>query len=311
MMSTGNKKQPSLNQPRPTIFDDLTVESRTNLYCRLEDLSNEASVETFFISRLLKDLGYKDSQIQPKKSLESLTVARGHKREKYKPDYALTVKRAPRCIIDAKGIEENLDEWIEQCSGYCLALNRKIKGSNPVRYFVLSNGKTTKVYEWDKDEPLLVLDFSDFEAANTKYARLRELLGADTIVKSTPSDAAEKGSDFAFIRATSERARQLFSTCHDAIWKSEGMQPSRAFTEFVKIIFVKLWEDRALRENEATRAHFASGGAIVHLPRSAVKFSVEWVESHEREGVLNPLDTILFAQLRDSIERAIQFKKKK
>lgn len=35
------------------------------------------------------------------------------------------------------------------------------------------------------------------------------------------------------------------------------------------------------------------------------------MESHERDGVLNPLDTILFAQLRDSIERAIQFKKKK
>lgn len=204
MTPTHKRKPPSLNQTRPTIFDDLTVESQTNLYCRLEDLSNEASVETFFISRLLKDLGYKDSQIQTKKSLQSLTVARGHKREKYKPDYALTFKGVPRCIVDAKASDENLDDWIEQCSGYCLALNRKIKGSNPVRYFVLSNGKTTKVYQWDKDEPLLVLDFSDFEAANAKYTHLKELLGADTITKTAPSDVAEKSADFAFVRATSE-----------------------------------------------------------------------------------------------------------
>jgi type I restriction enzyme M protein len=95
-------------QPRPTLFNTLS-ESQVNLYCRLDDLTNEASVETFFISRLLKDLGYADSQIQTKKSLEALTVARGHKREKYKPDYALTVKRVPRCVIDAKGIDENID----------------------------------------------------------------------------------------------------------------------------------------------------------------------------------------------------------
>ena len=251
-------KKPASKQPRPTLFDDLTIDSQTNLYCRLEDLSNEAYIETFFISRLLKDLGYKDSQIQTKKSLESLTVGRGHRREKYKPDYALEVKRMPRCIVDAKGIKEDLDNWIEQCSGYCLALNRKVEGSNPVRYFVLSNGKTTKAYEWDKDEPLIVLDFSDFEASNAKYLRLKKLLGADTIIQASSAGIAKESNDFAFVRATSERARQLFATCHDAIWKSEGMQPSRAFTEFVKIVFVKLWEDRGLRENEATRSHFAS-----------------------------------------------------
>jgi len=245
------------------------------------------------VSRLLTDLGYQDSQIKPKKSLESLVVARGRKREKYKPDHALMVNSLPRCIVDAKGLQEDLDDWTEQCSGYCLALNRKFRESNPVRYFVLSNGKTTRVYEWDKGEPLLVLDFLDFGVGNPRYERLKEILGAQTILEPKPADTDEESPDFAFVRATSERARQLFSTCHDAIWTSEVMQPSRAFTEFVKIIFVKLWEDRSLRENEATRGYFRSGLNTTRLPRSAVKFSVRWVENHEREGVTSPVDNSL------------------
>ena len=83
-----SKRRPK--QHRPTLWDDLSTASR-NPYCKREDLSNEASVETFFVSRLLKDLGYKDSQIKTKESIETLTVGLGHKSEKYKPDYALIV----------------------------------------------------------------------------------------------------------------------------------------------------------------------------------------------------------------------------
>ena len=72
--------------PRKSVLDDLDGSAR-NIYCRFADLSNEASVETFFLSRLLKDLGYKDSQIKTKESLRTLIVGRGHKQEKYKPDY--------------------------------------------------------------------------------------------------------------------------------------------------------------------------------------------------------------------------------
>lgn len=47
--------------PRKTLFDGLSGGGR-NLYCRRDDLGNEASVETFFISRMLSDLGaYKSS----------------------------------------------------------------------------------------------------------------------------------------------------------------------------------------------------------------------------------------------------------
>jgi type I restriction enzyme M protein len=116
------------------------------------------------------DLGYKDSQIKAKETLETIAVSRGgRKTEKYKPDFALTVKGAPRCIIDAKAIRESPVEWVSQCSGYCLALNQRYPAKNPVKFFVLSNGIKTLVYQWDNAEPINDLDFSDFEYGNPKY----------------------------------------------------------------------------------------------------------------------------------------------
>lgn len=161
---------------RKSVLDALGDVSQ-NAYCRLSDLHNEASVESFFLLRLISDLGYKDSQIKTKQSLESLTVARGRKQEKYKPDYALFRQGVPRCIIDAKSVDEDPDDWVEQCSGYCLALNRKYEKNNPVRYFVLSNGLKTVCYEWDRDEPLIILDFSDFIPGNPKYEHLKSVIG--------------------------------------------------------------------------------------------------------------------------------------
>jgi hypothetical protein len=148
---------------RRTLFDALEADASRNAFCDLSDLANEAAVETFFVNRLLEHLGYSDRQIKPKHSIDSLAVAKGHKKLKYKPDYVLVVNRLPRCVIDAKSPNENLDDWVEQCSGYCLALNRKHEKANPVRYFVLTNGNATKVYEWDKDEPILSMEFADFD----------------------------------------------------------------------------------------------------------------------------------------------------
>lgn len=302
--------KPMAQKLRPTLFDGL--KSSRNLLCARTDLSNEASVETFFVARLLTNvLGYRDSQIQTKQTLERLTVGRGHRREKYRPDYALKVERRVRCIIDAKGTEEDIDDWIEQCSGYCLALNRKYPGDqNPVHFFVLTNGLVTKVYRWDSDEPLLELDFADFEFGNTKFEQLRTILSADKIASSKAIPAEGKPS-FEFTRPTREWARHVFAACHNAIRKS-GYGPGPAFLQFVKIMFVKLSEDRKLHyDNPATRDLIASGAEKVKLPALAVRFSLRWIEEREAEGVTNPLDSIIFERLRSDIENEIELRKKK
>ena len=53
------------NLPRVTLFDDIELNPK-NVFCHLDDLDNEASVEHFFLSRLISDLGYKDHQIKTK-----------------------------------------------------------------------------------------------------------------------------------------------------------------------------------------------------------------------------------------------------
>ena len=294
---------------RRTVLDDLGSASR-NIYCRFSDLSNEASVESFFLGRLLPDLGYKDSQIKTKQNLQALTVGRGHKREKYKPDYALMFRGAPRCVVDAKATDEDLTDWIEQCSGYCLALNRKYDNRNPVRFFLLSNGLSTVLYEWDKEEPLLTLDFSDFTWGNPRYEHLKTVIGATNISRSVAEPLGSEHATFNFERPTTARARQLFATCHKVIWKSEGYGPGPAFHAFVKLMFVKLWADQNIRHNKATRHLFESGASAVTLPKSLVTFSTHWVEQREADGITNPVND-MFVRLRNEIEKDIEFRRKK
>ena len=241
-----------MHHARSTILDDLGGASR-NIFCRSSDLDNEASVETFFVSRLLTDLGYADKQIKTKHSLATLTVGRGSRLEKYKPDYALFYRGVPRCIVDAKATDEDLNDWIEQCSGYCLALNRKYNNRNPVRFFVLSNGLSTVVYEWDKDAPLLSLDFADFTWANPRYEHLKRTIGPRCIATAIAEPPTSEVFNFRFTRASTSRAKQLFATCHKVIWKSEGYGPGPAFLAFVKLMFVKLWADKNLRSNQTTK----------------------------------------------------------
>ena len=85
-----------------------------NLFCRATDLSNEASVEQFFVNRLLNALGYRDREIKPKTAIDAIKVGKGRKKEPWKPDYALVCKKRPRWIVDAKSPTENPDSFIDQ-----------------------------------------------------------------------------------------------------------------------------------------------------------------------------------------------------
>ena len=302
-------KRGKFNPPRKTVFDDLGGTSH-NLYCRFDDLTNEASVESFFILRLLADLGYQDSQIKTKHSLQLLSVGRGRKKEEYKPDYALMYHGSPRCIIDAKGVNEDLDKWIEQCSGYCLALNRKYQNQNPVRYFMLSNGTTTILYEWDKDEPLISLDFSDFDLGNRKYEHLKSIISERTVATSSATSLKAEPSTFKFKRPTISQAKLRFVSCHKVIWKSEGYAPGPAFFAFVKLMFVKLWADRNIRRNSATEHLFQDDVDEVKLPKDVVIFSEHWIKQRNKEGAANPINE-KFIQLRGEIEVDIGRRRKK
>lgn len=271
----------------------------TNKFGRLADLGNEATVEQFFVNRLLRDLGYKDEQIKPKSSLDELVLNLGRRRVKYRPDYALLIDKRVRWICEVKGPEENLDNWVGQCSSYCLELNRG-QQDNPVEYFVLTNGVTTRVYRWDQADFLTEANFHHFVDGNQRYDRVRALL-APTSLQGATEPAPSERQRVILRRRTVSDLNADFAWAHRLIYKKENLSYTAAFMEFVKLIFLKLLSDRTA--HDSPRAVDEDGE--VSIPVEEVRFSRQWIESHEHDTP-NPLDAILFQRLLGEFETEIR-----
>ncbi len=277
-----------------------------NKFCLSTDLTNEASVESFFVLRLLAELGYKDNEINTKHSIQSLNIPRGREKELYKPDYILVCNKKPRWLIDAKSTTERIENYTHQCSGYALLINRKFE-DRPLHYYMLTNGLLTRIYVWDQEEPILSLRFSDFVDRNAKYDTLCRLLSAK-IVRSKWNLIPQKNVKGHLLkRPMMDDVKKAFLRCHRIIWKAEKMSPQAAFMEFAKMLFVKLWEDRRLRDNPTLLEIIVRGE---HLPVSEVKFSTSWIKEQESNNA-NPVDALLFRQLVDSLEQEITKRRRK
>ncbi|AZN29546.1 restriction endonuclease subunit M [Flaviflexus salsibiostraticola] len=272
---------------------------------QLADLGNESSVEQFFVSRLLKDLGYKDSQIKPKASIDELKISRGRKSEKWRPDYAVIVGSKVRWICEAKGVEENLDDWVGQSQSYCLALN-STQPDNPVEFFMLTNGVTTRVYRWDDSTPITEASFGDFVDGNQAYSSIRTLLAPESFKAAPASDPVAEGEHILRRRSVSD-LNSDFAWAHRLIYKRDNLSYNAAFMEFVKVIFLKLHSDREAHADPNLRE--LDDKSIV-VPAEAVKFSSAWIKSREADTP-SPLDSILFQKLLSDFEIAITNGRKK
>ncbi len=280
------------------------MKSAQNKYCKSSDLTNEASVESFFVMRMLQDFGYNDKDVKTKVSIDSLNISKGRGKEPYKPDYLITAKRKPRWIIDAKATTENIDDFVYQCAGYSLLINQK-HTDRPVKYFLLTNGLATRVYDWDQAEPILSLHFDDFVEKNSKYIAIKNLLSFrsveawDVVVKPQNQHKLE--------RPPTEEIKKTFLRCHRIIWKSEKISPQAAFFEFAKLLFIKINEDKKIKDNGELYKQISAEGA---LPPEKVTFSTRWISQLEDQNK-NPLNDILFKELRDKLEEEITSKGKK
>ena len=270
-----------------------------NMFCDSSDLTNESDVEQFFVMRLLNYLGYKDENIKTKNSIDELVIGKGSRKENYKPDYVCFAEKKPKIVIDAKHPNENVNDYTYQVSGYALALNKKFKNDNPVRFTILTNGTDFKLYKWDEEEPVLILKFKDFEKDNNKFDKLRNLIAFESILKQTGKDEISI-EDF-LSKPSVEEIKSAFNKCHRIIWRKEKISPTDAFYEFSKIVFVKMDEDKRIRKLIKEDKE---------LKRSDFKFSVDWLNERETETE-NPLSSILFAELQKHLQEEIEKKKKK
>lgn len=270
---------------------------KTNLFCNKSDFSNESSVEIFFLNRLLSFLGYSDSDIKTKQSISELEIGKGSKKEKYKPDYICFVDNRPSLIIDAKSPNENIEDFLYQISGYALAVNQKFNSDNPVKWVILSNGLDTNLYEWDNQIPVLSLSFDDFENKNENFQKFINYVSYKGILSQKIPDI----QDFEFNKPSITFIKDIFAKAHNIIWRKEKIAPTDAFYEFSKIIFIKIDQDRKIRD-------LKEKGKV--LKKEDFVFSTHWIENQETVDQ-NPFNTILFHQLRDKLEEEITEKKKK
>lgn len=270
-----------------------------NLFCEQKDLLNEADVEQKFILRLLEDLEYKDANIRPKDSLSTLVIGglRGLPQKNYKPDFAIKKGRKIRWIIEAKAPEEKLDDHVWQPRAYSVLLNGA-QPDNPVRYFLLTNGRRTRLYAWDKNDPLIELSFEDFEVGNQKYEKLKKLISFGCI--DGDDEPSPQNNDFVLKKEPISSVNSIFSWCHQHIYKKDNVSQSQAFTEFIKIIALKLLSDRQIKD-EYPELLYEQNAAV---PKDKVKFSVDWLDKHAQE-CSNPLSDIQFREFVKKMEKEI------
>lgn len=274
-----------------------------NIFCSRADITNEATVELLFINRLLVNLGYKDKQIVPKASLEQLVTNRGSAKGKHRPDYALKLGTQIRWIIEAKAPKESLDDHVGQAASYCHVLNRSHPHDNPVRYFMLSNGMQTRVYHWDSDYPVLTLDFMDFVDDSDLMRQLRDLLSASSF---TNAKHDFLGPTHVLEKKPIEAINADFAFCHQYIHRKDDFSQSRAFMEFVKVVFLKLLSDKEIHKKYPGSARTRR----ITVPAADVRFSVRWIEDRESDHP-NPLDALQFQNLLRLLEAQIQEGNKK
>jgi type I restriction enzyme M protein len=245
-------------------------------------------------------LGYQDADIALKHSISELAVGKGSKKVLYRPDYVLKAAGIPAIVVDAKSPEEDITEWEHQCSSYCLEINKEYD-YNPVKYFVLTNGNQTALYQWDKKDPLLEMDFSDFVAGSAKLGKLEGYISYSAIrdVAETLKEALDQ-THFSFKCISLAELARKFQRLHQEIWQSEKKGPGAAFQELIKIFFVKIRKDKDI--------HVKLG----HNPMPKYKdvvFSQHWIASQNE--TVNPINETLFKNLILELEKDILAGKKK
>jgi type I restriction enzyme M protein len=271
-----------------------------NIFCKKIHLTNEASVETWFVDKLLSHLSYSPEDIKLKTSLKEFKIGSGSKSSLYKPDYVVSIENFPALVIDAKSPQEHIENWTSQCSSYCLELNKEYK-HNPVEYFLITNGLETSLYKWDVRKPLINLNFEDFIEDGEKFSSLINYIGKNNLrALSEEKHETLMDSKFEFNPLTVDEISKLFIKIHDDIWKNEIRNPSAAFEELMKIIFIKIKKDEDLYEKfDGTP-----------LPKNKdVVFSTIWIKNQTETD--NPINDILFKNLIKDLEKKIREKKKK
>jgi type I restriction enzyme M protein len=280
---------------------------KTNMFCKLKNLRNEADVEQFFIIKLLKALGFDDDFIETKKTIPEESLGKGKKKHRYHPDYLVYLDRRhekPVLVIDAKNPHQNAEEGLSDAQLYVSIIRRRLKAPKPEQYCVGTNGLRLVVKHYDSDDTLHDLTFDDFQVDHPKYIALEDSISLEKLKR---PQAMTQQELFEFKKPPKDEIIGIFRACHNLIWKAEKSGPAAAFYEFAKLMFIKLSLDKKLRSDDASRKRIENGEPLLG---DDIVFSSHWVK-HEERTDSNPVNTTLFKNLRDELDTKIRAGEKK
>jgi len=271
------------------------VFTMNNKFCEKSVLRNESDVEQFFVARLLKDLGYKDTNILTKHAIPSYVIGKGQKRQSHIPDYQLRIGKTPALIIEAKHPEEPIDKYITEAQDYAIVVNRGFIGKNPIQFVLATNGMKTKLARIDENKPILELSFEDFFDSNEKYKKLKELISLNSFKKGM---SIPKEEIFEFRTPDLKELKGILTQAHDLIRRKQKIGPKKAFYEFTKVLFVKMNEDKEIQDKQEK-------GLNVLI--DDFRFSIHKIEQTRDENWINKL----FQDYRDKLEDLVNRNLKK
>jgi len=256
------------------------------------DLNSEAEVETRLLAILFEDLGYPQNHIIPKSKLNPLVVQEGSKKYPLEVDFILTDPNdKARILVEAKDPSKNVHSAWGQAASYTLSYNRDKSEEDRIKWLLISNGHITSLYSPNYDTPTITLRLSDFASGSPPYVNLR------TTIKFAKPQRLIEGM-IPFESLTQDALNTLFFECHELIWKKEKYNPTDAFFEFCKFIFVKIREDKK-RE-----------GYLPTKMAHTIPLTLAWLKS-QKETTKHPIRDVLFSTLRNELETAINKDKKK
>ena len=246
-----------------------------NKFCEKSALRNESDVEQFFVARLLKDLGYKDTNILTKHAIPARAIGKGQKRKSHIPDYQVCIGKMPVLIVEAKHPNEPIEKYITEAQDYAAVVNRDFIGNNPIHYAVATNGIKTKLVKVDENNTLLEMNFEDFENENEKYNKLLQYISFEAIKKSS---AITKEVDFEFRTPELIELKGVFKQAHDLIRRKQKIGPKKAFYEFTKLLFIKMNEDKNIQDKR---------DANETVTIDDFNFSIHKIEKTKRDQIKN------------------------
>ncbi|USL45657.1 type I restriction enzyme HsdR N-terminal domain-containing protein [Priestia megaterium] len=269
-----------------------------NMFCEESVLTNEASVEHYFVNRLISELDYNDDQVLIKPNIDEIQISLGSNKVWYKPDYIFKRYDGTMWIIEAKSPKEiNLKNHIGQGASYCLMINGGHEKRNPTEYFVITNGLKTLLYRWDcHNAPLIELNFEDICEGNPKFQRFKKLLSQNSIkldIEVNPISFKKK-----IIDPMCGSARFLLNSYTD----NKDLENVNGYTDISRVhLFMEekleenFFEDNIF-DNDVTVIEGTDGSSISIIPKKIfadvimADFRGEKIYNQERESKLSILN---------------------